>query len=242
MEYIYCAVHKCGFSLCKQTWTSCKAGSKPPKASGWALSCLSPKCPSSRQKPGQVVGRHCGYVCMGQHGPEVPKSWYGSDLSMLLLSAPNLIQLDSKKLLYLPGIFEYPLYLPPMQGAVLLHTDRVVHGKANTVSQHLTWCCKAATVTSWPTHSRNGSLGQKSPTQTGYASAPAREETRMPHPRNINLRAGATRLPSRSALNTSDFAGIILTVPATWWSPGSMPRWGTLILTSSLLCLGKNPC
>lgn len=133
---------------------------------------------------------------------------------MLLLSAPNLLQLDSKKLLYLPGIFKYPLYLSPVEGAVLLHTHCVVHSKANTVSQHLTRCCKFAVIDfltySWQEWKRW-------PFWIRCASAPAGEETRMLYPRNINLRAGATRLPSRSALNTSDFASIILTVAVTWW-------------------------
>lgn len=56
---------------------------------------------------------------------------------MFFLSAPNLIQLDSEELLYLPGISEYPVSLLLIEGAVLLHTDCVVHSKANIISQHL---------------------------------------------------------------------------------------------------------
>lgn len=179
---------------------------------------------------------------MGQHGPEIPKSWQASDLCILLLSAQNLIQLNSEKLLYLPGIFEYPLYLSPMEGAVLLHTDRVMHSKANIVSQHLTKCCKAATLTSWPIHSRNGSLGQKIPSQTGYA-VPQPQQERRPgccSPGTSVLEQKPHDCPP-GALNTSDFGSIILTVTVMWWSAGSMPSWGTLIITSYLLHLGKTP-
>lgn len=73
-EYIYCAVHKCGFSLCKQTWTSCKAGTKLPKASGWALGCLSPKCPSCRQMQARWWDTTLGTSVWGSMGLRYPRA------------------------------------------------------------------------------------------------------------------------------------------------------------------------